>query len=350
MKITEYLIRSLKKAFMPEGFNFGINIGKMSFLLHLIHKAYNPLIKHAVGLFIVVSLLVAATPLHGLTINRVLAIVNNEEITLSDYQRFATGIGENKDVVVEALLKRLIEERIILHEAIRRGIDVSDMDVDKMIREFKEQNALSQEDLEKVLAERGLNIHSYRKLIRDRMIISKLANIDLDSKIVVTDKEIKDFYNANKKDYFSPEKVELMAIFLKLSKDASVTEITNAKRMVLRINSKLKDGESFEKLINQYSDEPLKSQGGRLGEFVRGTLSPLLNNKAFSMKKGEISEPIWVSEGVYILQLANRTSESLKTVGEVKEEIHKRLYEQKLKELYNKWIKALWGKASVTIK
>jgi parvulin-like peptidyl-prolyl isomerase len=290
---------------------------------------------------------------HGLTVDSVIATVNNEVITLSDYQRFVAGIGAgntgNKEVVEEALLKRLIEEKVILHEAVRRGIESSVTEVDKAIEEFKKQNALSQDDFKKMLAKEGKDINSYRKLIKDRIILSKLVSEGVDSKVVVTDKEIEDFYNANKKDYLIPEKAEVKAIFLRLNKDASITEITDLKRKVLRIVARLKEGESFESLVNRYSDEPLKSRG-MLGEFERGALIPPLDNKAFSMKKGEISEPIWVSEGVYILKLKDKRGESYKTIKDVKKEIYENLYVKKGEKLFNEWMKTLWEKASISIK
>ncbi len=326
----------------------------ISSLLHSTHKRgfRGSRIRPFIFLFLYLEI-VSADPSYGITADRVLATVNNEAITLSDYQRFIVNIGNNtgdKNAVDETVLKRLIEEKVILHEAIKRGIEVSDMEVAEKIEEFKNENTLSDEDFEKTLKEEGMDIHSYRKVIKDTIMSSKLINVDVDSKVVITDKEIENFYNANRKNYLSsPEKVEVKAIFLKLNKDASLTEITDLKRKALKIVARLKDGYGFDSLVEEYSDEPMRSQEGRLGEFVRGSLIPPLDDKAFSMKKGEISEPIWVSEGVYILQLVNKIPESFKPIEEVREDIFKHLYEQKRERLFNEWMKTLWERASITI-
>ena len=299
------------------------------------------------------SLFVAVTSSYGLKADKVLATVNNEVIKFSDYQRFVKSIGsvKNKDVVDKDLLKRLIKEKIILHEAIRNGIEASDIEVDKGIEEFKKRNALSQEDFEKALAQDGMNIDSFRKFMKDKIISSRFVSINIYSKVVISDKEIEGFYNANKKDYLiEPEKVELKAIFLRLREGASVTELTDLKLKALKIVSCLKDSDSFERLVKQYSDEPLRSQGGMFGKFTRGILIPPLDNKAFFMKNGEISEPIWVSEGVYILQLINKTNESFKSIEDVKEEIRSYLYDREKEKLFNDWMKELWERASVKIK
>lgn len=298
--------------------------------------------------------IIAAGTSYGLTVDRVIATVNNEAITFSDYQRFVKGMNvkEDSDKVDEALLKGLIEVKVILQEAIRKGIEVSDVEINGVIEEFKKQNNLSsQEDLEKLLAKEGISIPDFRRLIKEKVTGLKLINIEVDPKIVVTDKEVEDFYNTHKKDYLnSPEKVEVKAIFLRLRKDASATEITDLKRAVLKITGLLKGGGNFERLVEEYADEPLRSQKGRLGEFVRGSLMSPLENKAFSMKNGEISEPIWVKEGVYILQLVNKTDESLRPFEEVKEKIYKDLYNQRREKLFVEWKNALWERASITIK
>lgn len=303
--------------------------------------------------FFLVGLFVAVTFSYALKVDKVLATVNNEVIKFSDYQRFVKNIGnvKNKDVVDKDLLKRLMKEKIILHEAIKDGIEASDVEIDKGIEEFKKQNALYQEDFKKALAQDGMNIDSFRKFIKDKIISSKIVSINVYSKVVISDKEIEGFYNANKKDYLiEPEKVELKAIFLRLGEGASVTELTDIKLKALKIVSCLKDSDSFERLVKQYSDEPLRSQGGMLGKFTRGILIPPLDNKAFSMKNGEISEPIWVNEGVYILRLINKTNESFKSIEEVKEEIRSYLYDREKEKLFNAWMKELWEKASVIIK
>lgn len=297
-------------------------------------------------------LLTFAVSAFGVTIDKVIASVNNDLITLSDYQKFAIGIGETEktDKVDEELLNKLIAERIILQEAIRAGISASDVEIDKEIKAFKDEHALSQKDLEVILEKEGMNIQSYRKLIKDKLMSLKVVYENVDSKIVITEKEISDFYSEHKGDYLiTPEKVELKAIFLRLNDNASVTEITELKRTALKISAQLKNDGSFESMVAQYSDKSITGPDGRLGEFTRGSLIPPLEKKAFSMKKGEISEPIWVKDGVYIVKVINKIPETFRTLVETRHQIYQHLYENKKEKLFKEWINTLWGKASITI-
>ncbi len=301
----------------------------------------------------IISILQCANVSYGVTVDRVLATVGDEAITFADYRQFVKGIGENENAeeIDGKLLKRLIEEKIILKEAKRKGIGIDDAEIDRSIEEFKSLNGLSQEDLENFLREEAISISDYKKLLKDRISLSQLINLEVDSKIIVKEKEVADFYHGNKKDFLiTPETVRIQAIFLRLEEDATVTEITDLKRRALKIASRLKDGENFDRLVDEYSHEPLKSHGGMLGTFVRGALVPPLDEKVFTLKEGEVSEPLWGGEGVYILKLTEKIPEKFRALEEVKGKLYNDMYEQKREQLFNQWVKTLWEKATVIIK
>ena len=289
---------------------------------------------------------------YAFTVNKVLASVDDDVITLLDYQLYLKSLGAaiNPDVIDEGVLKKMLEEKVLLHEAGRRGMEIGDSEVDRMIEGLRKDNSLSQEDMEKQLRREGMDMRGYRRLLKDRLMVLKLIETEVDSKVIVTDKDVKDFYSANRRNYLSgSDKVELEAIFLRLSGDATVTEITDLKRKALKISAELEEGESFESLVDQNDDDDLKNKGGRLGEFGRGDLIPLLEDKVFSMKKGEISGPLWVKNGVYILKLINRTEQSVKPLEQVRADIEKQLKKQGKEKIFNGWMKSLWEKASIKI-
>ncbi|MFZ3135959.1 MAG: SurA N-terminal domain-containing protein [Thermodesulfovibrionales bacterium] len=323
-----------------------------------IHKVISPISSRFMWIYsvivtvFIVSCLLASVPAYSVTVDRVLATVDGEIITFADYQQFANSISgiEKKDGIDERLLKGLIEEKIILQEAKRRVIEVSETEVDTRIEDFKAENGLSQEDFENLLREDGLNIPKYKDFVKNDLLSLKLIHENIDSKVIVTDKEIEDLYYVRKKDYLiCTEKLEVKAIFIRLKEDATPTEITDLKLRALKIAEQLKEGTNFDLLAEEYSDEPLKSHESILGCFVKGALIPPLDNKVFSMKEGETSDPVWVSEGVYILKITNREAEIYKTIEEVREELYNILYKQKRGKLFTEWIKALWERASVIL-
>lgn len=296
---------------------------------------------------------VTVSPSFGLTIDKVLASVDGEVVTLTDYQHFIEGLYgiRNTDSVDAKLLERLITDRIILHTAVRRGIEVTDLEVEKNVAAFREQNDLSQKDLEDVLSSQGMTMEVYKKRMADKLKSMKLFSLEVESKVIVTDKEIEDYYYDHKKDYLlSTEKVEITTILLKLKKDASVTEITELKSKALWMAAQLQKGGSFESIINH----PNVLKGfvefeSVSGQFERGSLNPELDDKAFSMQIGETSEPIWVPKGAYILKLINRTDENFKSIRDVHEEIYRHLFEKKREIIFNEFVRSLWETKSVKI-
>lgn len=290
--------------------------------------------------------------LSALTIDKVLATINNKVITLSDYKKYIKLSGYTEDIeeVDKNILKQLIEEQIILYEAERKRIEVTEDEINSAIENFKEENNITDDILRSTLKEENISFEEFKNNLKNKIIIAKLVQSEIESKIIITDKEIINYYETNKTKYLdSPLSVYIKAIYLKLKENASVTELTDLKLRALKLHSMLMEGDSFDRLVIEYSDEPFKSNGGILGIFHKGTLLPPLDEKAFAMKKGEISEPIWVEDGVYIIQIVDIFPEVYKTVEDVKNEIYSTLLNQKKESYYNNWIKILWEKMSVKI-
>ncbi len=288
----------------------------------------------------------------GTTVDRILATIDDQVITLADYKLFHKGLKDrpSDDNIDEKVLRQLMEEKMIALEAKRRGMEAPDGEVEKMIEEFKTQNNFSGDDLETFLKDDGIDLGKFRTIVKERILISQILSSDVDAKVLITEQEVEEYYVSHKREFLdSPEYVELNAIFFLIREGSSLTEITDMKRRALRIVALLRDGDNFERLVDEYSDEPLKSHKGVLGRFTRGALITPLDQKAFSMKEGEISDPIWVGDGVFILQLISRFDETYKPLDQVKKTIYDTLFRQKREKVFNDWIKALWEKASVRI-
>lgn len=315
-------------------------------------KARSFLFRSFVAVLLAALFLACAVPSHGMTVDKVLATVDKEPVTLSDYLLYAKslGVAAEKDRVDERLLRQLIEERVILLEAGRRGIETSDAEADRMLEEVRKESGLSPEGFERQLAQDGTNVQHYRSLLKARATATKLVESEVNPKVHVSEKEIEDFYRTDRSDFVnSPSQVEVKAIFFRLEEGATVTEITDLKLRALQVAARLKAGDDFDMLVDRYSNEPLKSKRGRLGRFKRGTLIPQLDKEAFSMKVGDVSDPLWVREGGYIIKLEEKSEEGYKPLADVRAEIYKRLFEQRKEKIFSEWVKLLWEKTAITI-
>jgi parvulin-like peptidyl-prolyl isomerase len=306
----------------------------------------------SVSLSIMGSSVFPASRPYEVTLDKVIATVNNKPVTLADYHLYLKLSGEPvlDEVVSEEILKRLLEEKIIVDDALKKGIGASREEIETGIAEFVALNGITEEELESYLQEDGIHMEDYRGMVEEQIMIAKHISFYVETRVVIRDDEIEKFYNDQREQFLKcPEKVELKAIFLKLKDRASVTEITDLKRRALKIVSLLQGGESFDTLLYIYSDEPLRSLDGKLGTFERETLVPPLDKAAFSLKEGEISGPISVQDGIYFLKVVKSTERSYRSIEEAREDIYNAIFEKKREKIYNEWIKSLWEQASVNI-
>jgi parvulin-like peptidyl-prolyl isomerase len=306
----------------------------------------------ATVLFPFLALVLFSHPCFGLTVDRVLAVVNGEIVTLSEYGRFVARTDQTaeKENVSERYLKTLIEERLILQEAKSKGYDATEEEVNQSIASFLKQTGIQEKELEKNVGAENLSMSDYRTLLKENIRVLKCIEKEVTAKVVVSSSDLSRYYEQHRTLFLqSPEKVLVMAIVMKLSNAPSLTEITDLKIRSLKVYAEIKNGESFERQVHKYASEPVKSLDGILGEFEKGAMIPALDEKIFSMKEGEVSEPIWTKDGVYILKVAKRTQVAYTPFDKVRDELYAKAYEEKREEAFNLWMKKLWERSSIRI-
>ncbi|HEC20379.1 MAG TPA: peptidylprolyl isomerase [Gammaproteobacteria bacterium] len=137
-----------------------------------------------------------------------------------------------------------------------------------------------------------------------------------------TEEELREFYEANKDQYGTPEERRASHILIQLDEGADEAAVEAARKKAEALVARLRAGESFEKLAKENSDDPGSAEtGGDLGFFGRGVMEPDFESAAFSMKKGEISDPILTSFGYHIIKLTDIRGGASKSFDEVRDEI-----------------------------
>jgi peptidyl-prolyl cis-trans isomerase SurA len=259
--------------------------------------------------------------------DKIVAIVDDEVILLSDVEEVLTfyklQFGENlpfpPDKMKEEILNEMIKEKLLYLEAKKDTlIEVKDEEVEKeindKIEEFKSQ--IGEENFYKELEKEGLTIEKikekYKEDIRRNLFIQKYISMYIYPKITVSPEEVKNFYE-EKKDSI-PEKEEgfyLSHILIRiLPKKEKMKE---AKIKCEEIYNKLKEGSDFSYLALKYSDDRESARmGGEVGFIKKGILPPEIEDKIFSLKKGEFTEPIQGDYGYYIFKLLDKKEDEVK--------------------------------------
>jgi peptidyl-prolyl cis-trans isomerase D len=145
----------------------------------------------------------------------------------------------------------------------------------------------------------------------------------------VTDEEIKQYYEAYKDNYKQDAKVKASHILISVDENADKAEVKKAKAKIEKIYAQAKKGADFAKLAQKYSEGPSSTVGGELGWFDKKSMVKPFADKAFSMKVGDVSEPVRTRFGFHIIKLEDKKEAGTQTLADVKSKIKATISEDK---------------------
>ena len=297
--------------------------------------------------------LVFAVQARSEVVDRIVAVINDSVITLSELNA-ATAVaieklgienGANPEKLKEvkgSILESLVEQKLVKQAADKAGIDISEREIDNAVEDVKKQNRLTHEQLLLALAESGLTQKEYREQLREQIRQAKFINREFRSKISIQPEDIEGYYRQNIGEFNGPALYRLSMIFLPDDKslEARLKAVTEG----------LSKGEDFRDLASHYSEGPGASQGGDLGFLKAGELDGWLEEAARNLKPNGISPAIKRPEGVYFIQLADFTPSAPRPLAEVKGQIHDRLFKKVMDERFNFWLSEVKRTAHVEIR
>jgi len=148
---------------------------------------------------------------------------------------------------------------------------------------------------------------------------------DYADKVTVSEDDIREYYESNPEKFKSPKTVKARHILIKLDSSAKAEEVEKARQRIETVLEMAKEGQDFAELAKKYSEGPTKAKGGDLGTFSRETMVKPFADKAFSMKAGEISEPVRTPFGWHIIKVEKINPEKTTSLSEAEGDILKKL-------------------------
>ena len=296
-------------------------------------------------------------------VDRIVAVVNDDIITLSElnrsfkpYEEKIRKLGYSTDKehkmvfkVREDMLNRLIDQKLKDQEIERLKIKIDERETDQTIERIKEENFYTDEDLRYTLANEGLTMEEYRERIKEQILRTKLINLKVRSKIVITKEDITSYYNNHPDKYGGKKKYHLYNIIIKVPLFADETEKDKIKARMDEILTELKAGESFENMASAYSESSLGAEGGDLGLFRLDELSPQLRNAIKEMKVGEFTPVLDTDQGFQIFFVKEIVKTSGKPLEEVSPEIEKILFNEIVEKKFQSWLEELRNQSAIKI-
>ena len=277
-------------------------------------KLWNKSIKQSIWFLTWVWVISLAGISQAEVLDRVIAKVNDEIITLSEVQeRTVRELGrlrsiENENIpvvedIMRKVLNRMIEDILILGQGKKIGITISDDRVLAALDEIKNTNSLTDEELIAMLEAESQTLEEYKDTIRDQILLSKVISIEIKNRIVVSEKQILRYYENNKKEFWQAGKVKASHILFLMDETLTQTEKNTKEALAEKVLQKIREGVDFVDLAKAYSEDVSADSGGDLGELERGKMVPELERVVFSMREGEVSGIVRSPYGLHIIKV-----------------------------------------------
>jgi peptidyl-prolyl cis-trans isomerase SurA len=304
---------------------------------------------------------VSQSPYGGVTVEDIVAHVNDQIITQSDYDRAQKELddeakqhGATMQQISEGhrdLLRSLIDQQLWLSKAKELGI-TGETELIKRLDEIRKQyNMSTLEDLEKAAKEQGYSFEDFKANIRNQIITQDVMREEVGRRVQITPGEAQRYFEAHKQDYTKPESVQLSEIMVSTGDnpdDAAKTAAGKAKAD--DIEAKLHAGGDFSQLAKTFSDGTTAAEGGNFGTFHRGELAKVFEDATFALKSGQYTDPIRTKQGYVIFKVDQHNPGGVPAFKDVEDEVEQNYYVSRMEPAMREYLTQMREEAYIDIK
>jgi len=313
--------------------------------------------------FAIAAVLVPLALSADTVVEEIIARVNNQIITKSDYEREQQQLKEEtqqqdptradqlagdqqKDV-----LRGLIDRELLLEKG--KDLDINaDTELIKRLDDMRKQMKLdSMEDLEKAAQAQGVSFEDFKQNMRTEIITQQVIQREVGSRINPSKEEQQKFYDQHKAELSRPEMVRLSEILVSTEQAGDDPQkLDAAKAKADGLLKQIRGGGNFDDIAKKSSEGPSAAQGGDLGFFERGKLAKQLEDLTFGMKKGEVSDVVRTKQGFVILKVVEHQTAGIPPLSEIETKVQEAVYMEKLQPALRDYLKKLREDAFIDIK
>lgn len=315
------------------------------------------------GLILVFGVLTTAVS-EGVILDRVVAVVNDDVITLTEVQEeglqtirkiVQETLGEERERRLRSTERQILDDLILrklqLQEAKKEKIEATASEVRSAIEELKKRNNLTSDDeLKAAMSRELLSEDQFRKGIAEQVALTKLVTRQVRSKVVVSDEEAQRYYDQHKEQFRDIPQVRIRHLLVPIQQQPALEDMVRAKNRIEEAQALIKLGARFSTVAKQYSEGSLATSSGEVWTMKRGELAPDLEHMALALPIGQVSGIIANPAGFHLIQVEERVVGQILPFDQVKENLRSTLFEQKAEAKFKEWVQSLKAKASVEMK
>jgi peptidyl-prolyl cis-trans isomerase SurA len=282
-----------------------------------------------------------SSPYGGDVVEEIIARVNDQIITKSDYDRAMKDMddemrqhGATMQQISEAhkdLLRNMIDQQLWLSEGKELGITGETELISQLDQIRKQYNLASMEDLEKAAQEQGVSFEDFKQNIRNQIITREVMRQEVGAHLNLTPGEVLRYYQEHQSQYQQPESVKLSEILIPTPDDADAAKVSAAEAKANDVESKLKAGADFAELARTDSAGQTAAQGGDLGAYRRGQLgAKVFEDATFGLPTGGVTQPIRTRQGFVIFKVTQHNAAGVQPFKLVQQQVEEDYYESKM--------------------
>jgi peptidyl-prolyl cis-trans isomerase SurA len=284
-------------------------------------------------------------------VDRVIAIVNDDIITLMELEKYVHVEKHGKYVSVNEYFRNikllekidaLIDNLLIKQQAKKMKIDVSDKEIDSIINNIKKQYLITEEELKEQLKKDNIDFKDFKEGLKTNVFRTKVLSQVISPEVLVTDNNLIEFYNKHINDY-KEEEYRLKQIFISNNQ-------SDPQNRAMTAYNQVKEGKPFESIAKEFSDDPSGPDGGDIGFVKSEDLIPELKGAVRALKPGSYTDIIKTPYGYLILKLIETKQGDTIAFESVKDRIHGRIIQEESEKKYKEYISKLRKSSYIEVK
>ncbi|MEK6710383.1 MAG: peptidylprolyl isomerase [Nitrospinota bacterium] len=288
------------------------------------------------------------------TVERIVAKVDQEIVTLSELQDFVSEeVAKLSKVHSGAEFERrkreielqgldiLVENKLILRRAKAMNLTVGEAELEQAVSAVTGRSNITTEELRRHLISRGQTLETYRERVRERLLVRKTESLEVNIRVSVSDEEIAAYYKANPSQFSEGEERRVQQIFFPLQEGASDADINAQRDKAEAAYKAVTGGADFGETAKKLSQDPAAPRGGDLGFIKRGEVFAEFEAVIFGLRRGEINKPVRTRAGFHIVRLAETKGGQVLPLAQLSSKIRDQLFDEKRAKRRREWVSEL---------
>lgn len=293
----------------------------------------------------------AETPARAEVVDRIVAIVNDDIITMKDVQRFVEVKEKGRFASVNDYLLGLqlrdkldvlVETVLITQQAAKMRIEVGEREVEAVVDGIKKQNLISDLQLKEQLKTDGIGYKDFTDGIRKSLIRNRVLARVVAPELYLDEIKLRDFYTKHIDEYKQSE-FKLQHILVSAQRNDAPGRAQQAYKL-------LQDGQAFESVAKEFSDDPSAADGGNIGNMKQEELMPELKDAVGLLLPGSFSHPVRSQYGFHIIRLVEAKKVETLPFETIKERIRERLVQIESDRRYKEYVQKLKAASYIEVK